>query len=158
MPLALVLCGGASRGAIEVGFYKAVCELNIKFDFVIGSSIGSINGALICSEISSEELEKIWLANKKHVENIINQILPEIQFEELNKKLVVVATDLCTGKPVIFEEGNLREAILASCAIPGLFPPRFYQNRWLIDGSVSANMPIDLGQPNVSLFPAVAIT
>ncbi len=168
MPLALVLCGGASRGAIEVGFYKAVCELNIKFDFVIGSSIGSINGALICSEISSEELEKIWLAmgernlfklkwvlwklfskksslvNKKHVENIINQILPEIQFEELNKKLVVVATDLCTGKPVIFEEGNLREAILASCAIPGLFPPRFYQNRWLIDGSVSANMPIDL--------------
>jgi len=168
MPLALVLCGGASRGAIEVGFYKAVCELNIEFDFVIGSSIGSINGALICSGISPETLEKIWmemgerklfklkwvlwklfskkssLVNKKHVENLINQILPEIQFEKLNKKLIVVATDLYTGEPVIFAEGNLREAILASCAIPGLFPPRFYQNRWLIDGSVSANMPIDL--------------
>ena len=55
-PTALVLCGGGSRGALEVGFYRAVRELGLPVDMVLGSSIGALNGACIASGMPPDEL------------------------------------------------------------------------------------------------------
>ena len=59
-PTALVLCGGGSRGALEVGFYRAVRELGLPVDMVLGSSIGALNGACIASGMPPDELADLW--------------------------------------------------------------------------------------------------
>jgi len=181
MSTALVLCGGSTHGAIEVGLYKAIEETGHSFDFIVGTSVGAINGALIAAGISAKELEHHWrslsksdfmnfrwwwwklLRNKssictqKHLENFLRSVLPIQSFESLHHKLVVIATDLTYNQPVIIENGNLIEAILASCAIPGIYPPRFFQGKWLIDGAVSANSPVliarNLGAKRIITFP-----
>lgn len=57
---ALVLCGGGSKGAMEVGLYRALVELGVHIDFVVGTSIGALNGAFIASGRPPQELEAIW--------------------------------------------------------------------------------------------------
>lgn len=58
---ALVLCGGGSRGAAEIGLYQALCELGVRVDLVVGTSIGAVNGAFIASGASPDEMKKLWL-------------------------------------------------------------------------------------------------
>ncbi len=59
-PVALVLCGGGARGAMEVGFYQALAELQIPIDMVIGSSVGALNGAFIAAGVPPEKLAELW--------------------------------------------------------------------------------------------------
>ena len=165
---ALVLGGGGSRGAAEVGLYRALVELGIPIDFVVSSSIGAVNGAMIAAGLPPGELERRWKAlrsrdvlgtgwplwrllvrpaslfSNQSLRGLLEKILPVRSFGELRMPLVIVATDLETGESVALTEGSLVEAILASTALPGLFPPIQWQGRRLIDGGLSNNMPIDL--------------
>mgnify|MGYP000391201248 FL=1 len=65
-------------------------------------------------------------------------------FEELNKPFAAVATDLYSGREVNFLSGSVIEAVKASCAIPGLFPPLLFKNRWLVDGGVVNPIPVNM--------------
>jgi NTE family protein len=65
-------------------------------------------------------------------------------FEELNKPFAAVATDLYSGREVNFMSGSVVEAVKASCAIPGLFPPLLFENRWLVDGGVVNPVPVNM--------------
>lgn len=165
---ALVLGGGGSRGAIEVGLYRAVVELGIRVDLVVGSSIGAVNGALIAVGLSPVELAEQWGAlrtrdiigsrwhylrllagassifSNDRLRNLLRRSLPVRSFGELRIPLVIVATDLESGDPVVLREGDLVQAILASTALPGLFPPIPWRGRKLVDGGLSNNVPIDL--------------
>lgn len=158
MTTALVLCGGAAHGAIEVGLYRALVELGIEFDFIVGTSIGAVNGALIAAGLSPAELAERWrhirtsdvldfrrgwlrllrnapdLCDGWRTEQFIRRLLPFHTFMHLPRWLAIVATDLMTGEAVVLEWGDLVEAVLASIALPGLLPPRRYRGRWLIDG------------------------
>lgn len=58
---ALVLCGGGGRGAAEIGFYRALVELGIEIDFIVGTSVGAINGAFIGAGVPLEDLRRLWL-------------------------------------------------------------------------------------------------
>lgn len=165
---ALVLCGGGSRGAVEVGLYRAVVELGIGVDFVLGSSIGAVNGALIAAGLSAAEIEARWrslrtrdvigsrwqllrlltgassvFSNRRLRELLLN-VLPARSFDELRIPLAIVATDLESGEAVVLDRGDLVEAILTSTALPGLFPPIAREGRMLVDGGLSNNVPIDL--------------
>jgi NTE family protein len=165
---ALVLCGGGSRGAVEVGLYRAACELGIAVDFVLGSSIGAVNGALIAAGLSPPEIEARWRSlrtrnvigsrwqllrlltgaasvfSNRRLRDLLLNILPVRCFEELRIPLAIVATDLESGKAVVLDRGDLVEAILASTALPGLFPPIVREGQMLVDGGLSNNVPIDL--------------
>lgn len=165
---ALVLGGGGARGAVEVGLYRALVELGIRIDFVLGSSIGAVNGALIAAGLSADELEDYWRAirtrdvigsrwqflrlltgasslfSNHHLRNLLRSRLPVRSFRDLRIPLAIVATDLETGETVVLTEGDLIEAILASTALPGLFPAMPWQGRTLVDGGLSNNVPIDL--------------
>lgn len=181
MTTALVLCGGAAHGAIEVGLYRALVELGIEFDFIVGTSIGAVNGALIAAGLSPADLEFRWrhistadvldfrrgwlrllrnapaLCDGWRTEQFIRRVLPFHVFEHLPRKLAVVATDLLTGEAVVLERGDLVEAVLASIALPGLLPARRYRGRWLVDGGLSANLPVwvahEMGARRVIAFP-----
>ncbi len=165
---ALVLGGGGSRGAVGVGLYKALVELGIQLDFIVSSSIGAVTGAFIAAGMSPTELESHWKSlrtsdvvgsrwqflrlltgassafSNNSLRSLLRSVLPVRSFSELHIPLTIVTTDLETGETVTLTEGNLIEAILASTALPGLFPPLPWQGRRLVDGGLSNNVPIDL--------------
>ncbi len=165
---ALVLGGGGSRGAVGVGLYRALVELGIRIDLIVSSSIGAVNGALIAAGLSPEEIKGRWRAlrtrdvvgtrwqflrlltgassafSNNSLRNLLRSVLPVRSFRELHIPLTIVTTDLETGETVALTEGDLIEAILASTALPGLFPPIAWQGRRLVDGGLSNNVPIDL--------------
>jgi NTE family protein len=78
------------------------------------------------------------------LEDLIRKIIPVSRFEDLSIPLQVVATDLNSGERVVIDEGELVSALLASCAIPGVFLPVEREGRLLVDGGVSCNVPADL--------------
>ncbi len=165
---ALILGGGGSRGAVGVGLYKAMVELGIPIDLIVSSSIGAVNGAFIAGGMRPAELESHWKSlrtadvtgsrwqflrlltgassafSNGSLRSLLRRSLPVSSFSELRIPLAIVTTDLETGETIVLTEGDLIEAILASTALPGLFPPITWCGRRLIDGGLSNNVPIDL--------------
>ncbi|MBI4541544.1 MAG: patatin-like phospholipase family protein [Gemmatimonadetes bacterium] len=162
----LVLCGGGSRGAIEVGFAKALWERGVRFDGIVGSSVGALNGAFLAAGGSPEQLADIWRTLRfkdvfrfnwrllvrgvrarsmftlgRSLRSLIDR-LGVRRFEQLSIPLAVVATDLATGAAVVIDKGSLAPALAASVAIPGLLSPVVLGGRCLVDGSLSADLPV----------------
>ncbi len=162
----LVLCGGGSRGAIEVGFAQALWEAGVRFDGILGSSVGALNGAFLAAGGNPAELAGIWRnlqfrdvfrfnwrillrgVRERAVFSLgrrLRRLLREFgarRFEDLSLPFAVVATDLATGEAVALDQGALEPALTASIALPGLLPPVHVDGRCLVDGSLSADLPI----------------
>lgn len=163
-----MLCGGGSRGALELGFYRALVEIGVPIDFIVGSSVGALNGAFIAAGVSPERMNALWrsirfrdlfglnwraLLSPRRADSIygnfrlrrfIERYLPAKRIEDLRVPLTILATDIDTGKGIRLEQGDLTEAILASVAIPGLLPPVIHEGRQLIDGGITNNLPLDV--------------
>lgn len=160
--LGLVLGGGGSRGVGHIGVLKAFDELGIDFDYVAGTSAGSLVGALYAFGKTGKEIEEIALKLKKKdimsggipfikplktekLEKVLNEIFGDILvFSELKKPFCAVCTDLKTGKEIDFDYGNVAKVVSASCAVPGVFTPVVYEKMHLIDGGVRNNVPVDV--------------
>jgi NTE family protein len=170
-PVAFVLGGGGSLGAGQVGMLRALGERGVRADLVVGTSVGSVNGALLALDPANApgRLADIWgrmtrakvfpggpIAQlstlRKHRNHLFpNTGLAEIlatelagvdDFANLQLPFGAVAVDAMTGQAVLITEGPLTPAILASAAIPGIYPPVHHQGRVLYDGGVVANVPI----------------
>ncbi len=167
---ALVLCGGGVRGAVEVGFYRALTELGLRFDFIVGTSIGAINGAFIAAGMTPAELGQLWtrarlrsffkpsasllwrgtyadsLFSPRGLRRFLEKHLPVRRFEDLRVPLRITATDLDRGEVVVFgpHSGDLLSAVLASCAVPGIYPPVTISGRRLADGGILSNLPLQV--------------
>ncbi|MBI3951698.1 MAG: patatin-like phospholipase family protein [Acidobacteria bacterium] len=163
----LVLAGGGSKGAVEVGGYRALVELGLPIDSIVGASIGAINGALIASGIGVTDLVELWqkvkfsdlfafnrrllwspstaasLYENRKLRRFLDPYLPA-RFEELLIPLTIIGTDLRTGQAVLLERGTLMDAILASVAVPGLLPPVMIEGREIVDGGLVNNLPLDV--------------
>jgi len=163
---ALLLCGGGSRGAIEIGLYKALTDHHIPIDLIFGTSVGAINGALIAAGLTSDRLATLWtqferkplfrvnwrilwegwrvpaLFRAERLADVLRSALPVRRFDELSLPLVVTATDFHTGQAVYLDSGDLLPALLASAALPPFLPPVEYEGRLLVDGGIVANLPI----------------
>jgi NTE family protein len=184
---AFVLSGGASLGAIQVGMVRSLYERGIEADLIVGTSVGSINGAFLASRpqrtAAADELAEIWRQiGRRQIfplgplsgflgffgarDNLISDrglrmlIKGELQFARLEDAPVpfhVIATDLLSGEELRLSEGDALEALMASAAIPGVFPAVEWHGRKLIDGGVSNNAPIadaiDLGAERVYVLP-----
>lgn len=163
---ALVLCGGGAQGAAEIGFYRALLDRGIQPDFIVGTSVGAINGAFIAAGLGPGELEELWkdiadvklygmnmelfwkwgkaasLFQPTGLRKILEARLPADTFEELDVPTTVVATSMQALSSVYLEEGPLVPALMASCAIPVYFPPRSIDGHQLIDGGITNNIPV----------------
>jgi NTE family protein len=167
-PAALVLCGGGSRGAIEVGFYCALRELGMPIDLVIGSSIGALNGAFIAGGMQPADLVEIWRNTRRRdairynwngllqpgrspglytldpLRELLRRTLPVTRFEDLPIPLTITTTDLQLGKAVHFSgAGDIIEPIIASLSLPVFFPPVRIGDHQFVDGGVANNVPLD---------------
>ncbi len=163
---ALILSGGGSRGAVEVGAMKVVLK-KIRPDVIIGTSVGAINAAAIAAGGDAKELERVWLSMTSRVafpfnwqvlylygkimsishpfrlKRVLEKTLPVKTLEECTIPLFINATELLTGKPVMFASGNIIDAILASIAIPPYYPPYEIDGVKYIDGGISNAIAIE---------------
>lgn len=156
--IGLALGSGAARGLAHIGVIKVLQKNNIPIDFVSGSSIGAVVGALFCSgtpldwvikllgylknrHIIDISISKRGLIEGKKIEDFLSLLIKKKTFEELEVPLAIVATDLEKGEKVVFSEGEIVSAIRASISIPGIFPPVVYDGKVLVDGGVVDRVP-----------------
>ena len=154
----LALGGGFARGFAHLGVLKAFQKYGIKVSHIAGSSVGSILGAAYASgapleriieacrtlrfrDITRWRVSRLGLASNQRLSTLMERVFGSRQFENLKIPLAVVATDLSNGEPVVFTQGNLVDAIRASCAFPGLFEPVQIGTRCLADGGLVAPVP-----------------
>jgi len=160
MKIGLALSGGGVRGISHLGVLKALNELGIKMDKISGSSAGAIAGAMYCQGYQPEEILKIildtnyfrfirpaisWkgILKMESLADLFSVYLPHNDFSMLQTPLTVAATDIRKGKVIYFDEGELIQPILASACIPGMFEPIHIKNRFLVDGGVLNNLPVE---------------
>ena len=158
--IGLALSGGGARGFAHIGAVKALVDNGIPIDLISGTSAGSFVGGALASGLSVDQLIEIgkkisWfgvagfsysprgLLSNAPMGKFINDNFPTVHFEKLSIPFAAVACDLETGDEVVLkDEGDVAEAIRASCAIPGVFVPVVDgQGRALIDGGVISPMP-----------------
>lgn len=168
-PIAYVLGGGGSYGSIHVGQLRALAKTDIRPDFVVGTSVGSLNGTIVAEtpDTAADRLAAFWslvtredifgsvrqmminlaalrpaLADPRPLRNLIVSATPARDFGDLKLPLTAVAADSVTGELVEIKEGDLLSALMASAAIPGIFPVVEREGRRLIDGGILANVAI----------------
>ena len=170
---AFVLTGGGSLGAVQVGMLYALLEAGVRPDLVVGSSVGALNGAYLAGHPSLEGVEALaglWESIKRteifpisprrmvagalgwrnHLFDplglrtlILRADLDFDRLEDAPVPLHAMATDVSTGTPVVLSRGDVIDALMASAAMPGAFPPVEVDGRALIDGSVTADAPVE---------------
>ena len=187
---ALVLGGGAGRGVAHLGVIKCLEEENLKPNFIFGTSIGSLVGALYAlgydfphlveksrEVVESEEFKQLGfeffkdhknafplkklscylrerltfakmavtphITERETLEKVINKFLPDINIEDLKTKFGCTTLDIASGKDIYIDKGSLRDAVIKSISIAGIFPAWEEGERILIDAGPTAKVPVD---------------
>ncbi len=181
---AFVFAGGGSLGALQVGMLQEVIKEGIRADFVVGSSVGALNAAYYAAMPDMEGVEKLgevwrrlhrrdifpidfggivrllrrrdYLVDPSSLRRIIEEHIPYANLEDAAMPVHVVATN-AGGATVTISSGPAVEAILASAAIPVIFPPVRIGDQDLIDAAIGSNTPIisaaELGASRLIVFP-----
>ncbi len=161
---ALALGGGGARGLSHIGVLEVLEREGLVPDFVAGSSLGGLVGALHASGLPSWDLVRIardfrfprWFLPGGMLD--WGQIFPSAAealpatFAHLVTPLALTAVDLEEGSQVVLHVGSLLPAVRATCALPGILPPERIGERWLVDGGVLNVLPVDvawMGDPDV---------
>ncbi len=158
--VALVLGGGAARGFAHIGVIKALEQAGIPIDLIVGTSAGSIVGALYADTGSARMLENtmrktyffdladfshcpfgLGLISGRQLQHYLSKRLDSAWFDQLQIPLVVVATNLTTGQAKTLSSGPIAPAVNASCAMPGAVRPVDLYGCRLIDGGMVAQVP-----------------
>ena len=158
--IGLVFGGGGARGFSHIGVLKALEEFNLKFDYIAGTSAGSIIGALVAAGKNWKEIyeeakklktkdirtSKIPLVPSKTdgIQTLVRSILGDINIEDLPTPFSAVAVNIKTTKEVCLSHGNLAKAIAGSCCVPGVFVPVEFGDMLLCDGGLQNTIPADI--------------
>jgi NTE family protein len=156
----LALGGGAAMGAAHVGVLRAIDELNIKIDYISGTSIGGVVGAfyafgmnwekisVIASQlrwidVTSVALSRYGLLSHEKIKNLIVRHLGDVNLEDARIPLAMTATDATSGAKVVLDKGSVITAVLATTCVPGIFKPVVSGDKMLLDGGIVENVPVD---------------
>jgi NTE family protein len=159
--LGLALGGGVARGFAHIGVLRALDKFGIRPDLIAGTSIGAVVGAaylagkLDVMEAWARALNRFrmlsyldfrinagGMINGKRLMATLEEHLGGLNFEDLDRPFVAIATDLGTGHEVWLKHGPLVPALRASFSLPGVFPPVLSGHRWLIDGALVNPVPV----------------
>ena len=173
-PFSLVLSGGGLKGLAHIGVLKALEERDLSPQLVVGSSMGSLVAAAWAAGMSIKEMTDRGLAVRRrdifqvaHVDMafkrlrspavyrrepldaLIHSLVGDLTFDRLKRRLLINTVELNSGMQVLWGLPGLRQArvadaVFASCALPGIFPPREIDGRWYVDGAVVENLPIQM--------------
>jgi NTE family protein len=160
---ALVLGGGAARGFAHIGVIKVLEANGIVPDLIVGTSAGSLVGALYASGVDAFELQRLGLAldestfadwtigsrgllKGEALAAYVNQQVKQQPIERLKRPLAIVATDLRSGEPMVFQRGDVGTAVRASSAVPGIFSPVKIADRDYVDGGLTHPVPVAIAR------------
>ncbi len=160
--VALVLSSGSSRGMAHVGAIRALLENNYQITSIAGTSMGAIIGGMYAAGKLNEIEQWCLSLDRRHILQLIDfaptnnslvkgdkivseleAIIPNVRIEDLPIPLTIVATDVNTGKEVLFEKGLLIDAIRASMSLPLFFRPIKHEKNLLVDGGLSNPLPLN---------------
>ncbi len=154
----LALGGGMARGCAHVGVLRELEKNQIPIDLIAGTSVGSLIGGAYAAGLSPDQVEQLALKiswndlgrvtisklgfyNSERTEDYVRKHFPVTEFEQARIPFGAVATDLQSGKMVIFTEGSLPLAIRASCAMPVFYTPVTVNGRMMVDGGLVGHIP-----------------
>ncbi len=157
--IALALGGGAARGFAHIGVIRALEAHGIKPDIVVGTSAGSLVGALYAGGIDGDQLTRLAMSmdegalsdwgmsssgffKGESLQAWVDKSLGDRPIEKLPRKFAVTATDLHTGQLVVFERGDTGLAVRASSSVPGVFQPVQIGDHEYVDGGVVSPVPV----------------
>jgi len=185
--IALVLGGGGLKGFAHIGVIRALEERGIRPSLVAGTSIGSLIAASYAGGMSVQEMEEHALALTKHdlfridhlhmvtkrmlapslyleapLQHIIERLVPPVTFRQLDMPLLVNTVDLERASQVVWglrglEDVAIADAVYASCALPGFFPPRVLHGHTCADGGVIDNLPVTVATPGMDAVIGVDV-
>jgi NTE family protein len=182
---AFVFAGGAALGSIQVGMLRALWDAGIRPDLITGTSSGALNGAMLAADPDSalERLQSLWtragrrqilplhlrtlggaltgrtpyLARSTGIRRAIEQHLPLGRIEDAAVPLHIVCADTATRGKAVLSKGNIVRALLATTAIPGIYPAVEIDGRLLVDGGLAEDPPlgtaVEHGATTAYLFP-----
>ena len=161
--IGLVLGSGASRGWAHIGAIEALEKNHIDIDVITGASAGAFIGATYAGgglqEVKKFALDMDWKSvlsyldmafprsgfiEGRRIANLLKLFTRTDNFEDLKIPMIMVATNMYTGKEVCLSDGSITQALRASMAVPGLLTPKRVGNEWLVDGGVVNPLPIDV--------------
>ena len=160
--IGLALSGGGAKGIAHVGVLKVLEEAQIPVHMLAGTSMGGIVSALYAAGRSANEIEQLFrslrpldvvqrdrtglgLLGQDKIANWLRKVMGDnLTFDQLKLPLALVAADLDTGDEVVIREGSVVEGILATTALPVIFSPLRWRDRWLVDGAVVNPVPFDV--------------
>jgi len=161
--IGLALGGGAARGFAHIGVIKALEAQGIVPEIVVGTSAGSVVGALYASGLNGFALQKTaltmdeatisdWalplfskstgLLKGEALQGYVNKAIGNVPMEKLKIRFGAVATDLKTGQPILFSRGNTGMAVRASSSVPSVFQPVVIGGKSYVDGGLVAPVPV----------------
>ncbi|MCG8707693.1 patatin-like phospholipase RssA [Brenneria sp. 4F2] len=163
--IGLALSSGAAKGWAHIGVINALTELGIEVDVVAGCSVGALVGAAYATQqldvmerwvcgfgywdvirLMDLSWQRGGLLRGDKVFNNVKNLLRAKQIEDCTIKYGVVATNLSTGRELWLTKGDLHQSIRASCSIPGLLSPVWFNGYWLVDGAVVNPVPVSLAR------------
>ena len=156
----LALAGGFARGIAHLGVLRVLREAEIPIDCVAGTSVGALIAIGYCAGASLEDMVEVgqttsftdfgrwtpsWLglATNQRMEKYLARFTPAKTFEELRTPLAIATTDINAGVSVYYSHGPIAPPLRASCAYPGLFVPIQFEGRTLVDGFLTAPVPVE---------------
>ena len=158
--IGLALGGGGARGYAHLGAIKALEEYGLKFDFVSGTSVGSLIGAFYANgwtfeqmyEMATKYKEKdirtskipFMPSNTEGLQNMVKNSLGDIDVSDSKIPLAIVSTDILSTQECVIMKGNLAKAVAGSCAVPAIFQPVSFEDKLLLDGWLQNTLPSDI--------------
>lgn len=162
--LGLALSSGGARGFAHIGVIKVLIDNKIPIEFVAGTSMGAAIAAYFALNLEIRNLERIFVNFRKRdmlkvidvndprislvkgikAKKFLKSIFGNKTFKDTKIPLVISATALEDGSKITFQKGKILDAIMASGAFPGVFPPVKYRNKHLVDGGLADATPVDL--------------
>ena len=176
--VALVLGGGGLKGLAHIGVLKVLEQFGIIPDEYVGTSVGSLVGAMHAGGMKAAQIEETALSMKKEdildwnwwdllwrrgrakatnkgraLHDFVRRVLPVDRFEQLKKPLYITSVELHSGREVVWGMPGLREVpihdcVVASCSVPGVFPPKKIYHYQFLDGSIVDTLPVKVAVYN----------
>lgn len=163
MKVGIALGAGAAKGWAHIGILEKLEEAGIKFNFIAGTSIGALVGAIYAAgslkQFKQDILDMDWkkvlfmldlvfprngLIDGRKVVAFLKKYIPQENIEDLNIPFAAVSTDIYSGKEIVFTKGNVMEAIRASIAVPAVFTPVIKDDMCLVDGGLVNPLPVSV--------------
>lgn len=175
MEITLALGGGGAKGNAHIGVLRVLDREGFKIRAIAGTSIGGLIGAVYAAGYSPEEILRVIkeidqnkLYGRKSgdqpailglagVTKLLVKFIGDRTFGDLRFPFAVTAVDLNSGKSIVLDSGPVLDAVLATVALPGIFPARQWENMLLVDGGVSNPVPVDVVRSLAPGYPIVAV-